>query len=97
MESYNNIFMCRTFTSYILSIHLAVFVLLLMGEMVVVRVPLIPHYNTAIDMENYVRILKEMAVRHFDSLTNQVQANAGRRFLRRLTGKLPSYGSRKNG
>lgn len=65
---------------------------------ILVRVPLIPHYNTAIDVENNVRILKEMGVSHFDRLTYQVQTEVGGRPHRRLTGKLQSsYGSRKNG
>lgn len=42
------------------------------SDNILVRVPLIPHYNTTIDVENNVRILKEMGVSHFDRLTYQV-------------------------
>lgn len=67
------------------------------SDYILVRVPLIPHYNTITDVENNVRILKDMGVSHFDRLTYQVQAEVGGK-LTELTGKLQNnYKSRKNG
>ena len=66
------------------------------SDSIQVRVPLIPHYNTTTDVENNVRILKDMGVSHFDRLTYQVQEEVGGK-LTELTGKLQNYESRKNG
>ncbi|EFV31733.1 radical SAM superfamily protein [Bacteroides eggerthii 1_2_48FAA] len=66
------------------------------SDSILVRVPLIPHYNTTTDVENNVRILKDMGVSHFDRLTYQVQEEVGGK-LTKLTGKLQDYESRKKG
>ena len=66
------------------------------SDSILVRVPLIPHYNTTTDVENNVRILKDMGVSHFDRLTYQAQEEVGGK-LTELTGKLQNYESRKNG
>ena len=66
------------------------------SDSIQVRVPLIPHYNTTTDVENNVRILKDMGVSHFDRLTYQVQEEVGGK-LTKLTGKLQDYESRKKG
>lgn len=39
------------------------------GEQIIVRIPLIPSYNTEADCENSIRILKEMGLTHFDRFT----------------------------
>lgn len=54
---------------------------------ILVRVPLIPHFNTIIDVENNIRNLKEMGVSHFDRLTYQVQTKVDGRHPWRLMGK----------
>lgn len=65
------------------------------SDKILVRVPLIPQYNTAVDVENSVRMLKEMGVIHFDRLTYQVPTKIGKRPLRELTGKLQQPINRK--
>lgn len=64
-----------------------------------VRVPLIPQYNTNADVENNVRILKEMGVIHFDRLTYQTpKKDIFKKPLRELTGKLQQpINHRRNG
>lgn len=39
------------------------------GEQIIVRIPLIPSYNTEADCENSIRILKEIGLTHFDRFT----------------------------
>lgn len=61
------------------------------ADKLLVRVPLIPRYNTEEDAENSIRLLKEMGVTHFDRFTYQTQVDGIGR-MRPLRGKVMPSG-----